>query len=133
MHSQMSLQYTNQSIVFILSLIGAGFLGFSLLLTFKHDKLLHFATFFILTTEFFFIFRMRSIRQVTYLTFLVCTLCGGIGLEFLQHVVNKKRVFDPKDILFNLVGSILGLVLSVVYQSYHRGMHHIATEDIELQ
>ncbi|CAL1183043.1 unnamed protein product [Candida parapsilosis] len=39
--------------VFILSLIGAGFLGFSSSLTFKHDKLLHFATFFILTTEFF--------------------------------------------------------------------------------
>lgn len=122
---------TTNKLVFILSLIGASYLGFSLI-NLTHDKLIHFATFFILTTEFFFIFRTRSLKQLSYLTFVVCSLCGGIGLEFLQHMVNMKRVFDPMDILCNLAGSIFGLSLSIVYQSYGEGIKKTQPVEIEL-
>lgn len=93
---------TTNKLVFILSLIGASYLGFSWSTsptTNSYTLPRFYPHYWIL-----FIFRTRSLKQLSYLTFVVCSLCGGIGLEFLQHMVNMKRVFDPMDILCNLAG-----------------------------
>lgn len=104
--------------MFLLSLLIAGYLGFALI-HLGHDKLLHFVTFFILTVEFYFVFdiRYKSIKILRYITFVICTLCGSVGLEIIQSLVNPKRVFDIYDISSNFVGSLLGLLFSTAFQA----------------
>lgn len=47
------------------------------------------------------------------LAFIVCTVSAAIGSEFLQSIVSSgKRVFDYKDILYNMLGSALGITLA---------------------
>ncbi|KAI5962194.1 uncharacterized protein KGF55_003270 [Candida pseudojiufengensis] len=89
-----------------------------------HDKIVHFITFGILTIEFYFIFdtQYKSLKLIRYLTFTICTIGGGIISEIIQHFVNQKRIFDPIDIVCNVLGSLLGLILSVLYQNYRKGI-----------
>jgi len=100
-----------------LCLISA-YLGFSNLQTPVNDKLLHFLTFFLLTLCFYWILE-ASRRRVVNFTLVICTLAGGIGSEFVQSAVNPARQFDPFDILANLTGSGLALILCTWY---HRRM-----------
>lgn len=106
-----------------MSLCGAAYLGFALI-DIVHDKLLHFVTFCILTVEFYFIFdtQFKSLKVIRYLTFAICTISGSIFLEVLQHLVNENRTFDVYDILSNILGSTLGLVLCVCYLNYKKGI-----------
>ena len=105
--------------VFILSLLLAGYLGFALI-HLPHDKLIHFLTFFILTMEFYFIFdtKNKSLKVLRLVTLVVCTFGASIGLEIVQSLINPARVFDVYDILFNVLGSLLGLGLSSGYQTW---------------
>jgi VanZ family protein len=48
-----------------------------------HDKILHFLTFFILSTVFYWIVEASRTRCIN-MTIVVCTVIGGIGSEFLQ-------------------------------------------------
>ncbi|KAK6463762.1 hypothetical protein DFJ63DRAFT_313068 [Scheffersomyces coipomensis] len=84
-----------------------------------YDKLIHFVTFFVLTTEFYFVFdtKLKSLKTLRYITLSICTIAGGIGSEIIQSLVNPNRIFDPLDIAFNISGSLLSVGLSSWYQS----------------
>ncbi|KAG5991928.1 hypothetical protein E4U52_003201 [Claviceps spartinae] len=49
------------------------------------------------------------------MTLVVCTLCLGVGSEFVQSVLPNDREFDLYDIVANLVGSLAGLGLCSLY------------------
>ena len=47
------------------------------------------------------------------LAFVVCLIGGAVGSEFLQYLVTHgRRSFDPLDILCNVCGGLLGLVVA---------------------
>ncbi|RCK63974.1 Uncharacterized protein C11E3.10 [Candida viswanathii] len=108
-------------ILFVITLIGAGYLGFALI-HLPHDKLIHFTTFCILTIEFYFIFdtHYRSLKVLRGVTLVVCTFGGSVSLEIIQHTVNPSRVFDVYDILANILGSLLGLGISVGFMAWRK-------------
>lgn len=93
--------------VFCATLLFAAYLGFSLM-QLNHDKAIHFTTFFVLTAEFFFIW--QTYRPWKF-TFVVMTLGASILLEYVQNFVNPNRRFDYVDILYNVHGSGLALVI----------------------
>lgn len=98
----------------------------------KHDKLIHFTTFATLTIEFYFVFETKSLRTLRAFTFLICTCGASISLEIIQHVVNPKRIFDIVDIFYNVGGSLIGLVLSVLVQQFRkkrRVVNHVEIEE----
>lgn len=96
-------------------MIAAGYLGFALI-HLVHDKLIHFATFAILTAEFYFIFNTKAVKLLRLITLMICTLGASVLLEMIQHIVNPARVFDVKDIYCNVGGSIVGLLASIFAQ-----------------
>jgi len=106
---------------FAISFLGlclvAAYLGFSQIQVPFNDKFLHFITFFILTVCFYWILDATR-RRVLNFTLGICTLLGGFGSEFIQNVVTNRQ-FDSLDILSNLIGSGLGLLLCTWY---HRRM-----------
>ncbi|TGZ80206.1 VanZ-domain-containing protein, partial [Ascodesmis nigricans] len=105
------------AVSFVLLTLIAAYLGLSSIQVPINDKVLHFITFFLLTLVFYWIIE-TSRRRIVHATLLVCTLFLGIGSEFLQSFTTI-RAFDPFDILANLVGSVLGLLLCT---QYHRRM-----------
>lgn len=107
--------------VFVLSLIGACYLGFALI-HLPYDKLIHFSTFCLLTLEFFFVFdtQYKSLKVLRNITLIICTFGGSVGLEIIQNLVNPKRVFDVYDIVANILGSLLGLGISVGYVTWSK-------------
>lgn len=79
-------------------------------------------------------------RRTLHLTLLVCTLGLGIGSEIVQGFLPNDRLFDPFDIVANVVGS-LGAVGLCGW--YHRrmldrrrksrfGMSEGGNDDVEL-
>lgn len=95
------------------SLLFSAYLGFADI-SIKHDKFTHFITFFILTLMFYWLFETSSTRTIRNLTFFICTLAGGIGSEFVQGLL-PYRTFDAKDIICNVLGSFLALLISMFY------------------
>lgn len=89
----------------------AAYLGFALI-HLPHDKVIHFSTFLILTVEFYFLFDTRNKKILRVITFIVCTCGAGIGLEVVQLMVNPIRIFDFFDIISNVCGSCLGLLIA---------------------
>ncbi|RDW67991.1 hypothetical protein BP5796_07232 [Coleophoma crateriformis] len=79
-----------------------------------NDKVLHFVTFFILTTCFYWILDTTRRRNLN-LTLLICTGFLGVGSEILQGVLPNDRVFDVYDIVANVVGSLSSVALSSWY------------------
>lgn len=114
----MALSICINSIVFLVSTILAGYLGFSLIKV-KHDKFLHFITFFILTIEFYFLFdtNNKSFKTLRLIT-LVCTLVAGVSLEMIQSMINAERAFDINDIFCNIGGSLFALLSVSLYHHY---------------
>ncbi|CDK29326.1 unnamed protein product [Kuraishia capsulata CBS 1993] len=104
----------NSSPGFLLSVIGAAYLGFADISLQSHDKILHFCSFFILTGLFYWIWDSNSIRMLRNMCILVCTVGAGIGSEILQGLL-PYRTFDVYDIVSNVAGSSLALILSEVY------------------
>lgn len=92
-------------------MIAAAYLGFALI-SFRHDKLVHFAVFATLTAEIYFLF---DIHKPWTLTFVLATF-GCFALEYLQSFVNPARMFDAEDILYNFIGSMAALVSCVIFQ-----------------
>ena len=60
-----------------------------------------------------------SRRRLIHLTLLVCTAGIGIGSEIVQGFLPNGRDFDPFDIVANVVGSALALLLC---SWYHKRM-----------
>ncbi|OQO01689.1 hypothetical protein B0A48_12726 [Cryoendolithus antarcticus] len=84
----------------------------------QSDKGLHFLTFFLLTLTFYWILE-TSRRRLINLTLLVCTAGLSIGSEIIQALLPNGRLFDPYDILANVLGSGAALWLCAWY---HRRM-----------
>lgn len=101
-------------------LLLAGYAGLSSLQvdSLVDDKVLHLVTFFILTVVFYWIVDTNRRRTVN-LTLVACTLCLGIGSEFVQEVLPNGRYFDIYDTVANVVGSLAGLGLC---SWYHKRM-----------
>ncbi|KAL2072153.1 hypothetical protein VTL71DRAFT_11496 [Oculimacula yallundae] len=94
----------------------AAYLGLSTLQipSLINDKALHFLTFFILTTVFYWILD-TSRRRTLHLTLVTCTAFLGVGSEFLQEFLPNGREFDFYDIVANVLGSGLAVMLSTWY------------------
>ncbi|KAG6104954.1 hypothetical protein E4U31_001688 [Claviceps sp. LM219 group G6] len=107
---------TNSTGVFLLLLLIAGYAGLSKLQLggLVNDKVVHFITFFILTIVFYWIVDTNR-RRTLNMTLVVCTLCLGVGSEFVQSILPNDREFDLYDIVANLVGSLAGLGLCSLY------------------
>lgn len=125
--------------MFVVSLIGAAYMGFSLVELGTHDKIIHFLTFLILTSEFYFIFNVSThslLRLLRVVTLGVCTIGASVFLELVQNVLNPKRVFDVYDILYNVIGSFTGLLLVSVFDIYRmkkRRRNRVRIVEIELE
>lgn len=106
--------------VFFLLLLLAGYAGLTTLQLsiYINDKLLHALTFFLLTVVFYWILDTNR-RRTLHFTLVVCTLCLGVGSEFLQGFLPNGRDFDFYDIVANLVGSLAALGLC---SWYHKRM-----------
>lgn len=83
-----------------------------------NDKVLHFATFFLLTLVFYWILDTNR-RRTLNLTLTVCTFVLGVGSEFLQGFLPNGREFDFYDIVANVVGSLASIGLC---SWYHKRM-----------
>ncbi|KAG6298092.1 hypothetical protein E4U09_001088 [Claviceps aff. purpurea] len=107
---------TNSTGVFLLLLLIAGYAGLSKLQLggLVNDKVVHLITFFILTIVFYWIVDTNR-RRTLNMTLVVCTLCLGVGSEFVQSILPNDREFDLYDIVANLVGSLAGLGLCSLY------------------
>lgn len=100
---------------FVFLILVAAWLGLSTFhLPEVNDKVLHFVTFFLITTCFYWIID-TSRRRNLHFTLIVCTGFLGIGSELLQGVVPNERIFDVYDIVANIVGSLTALALSAWY------------------
>lgn len=100
-----------------MSLIGAGYLGFALI-HLEYDKVIHFTTFLILTIEFYFIFDTKNKKLIRIITIVICTCGASIGLELIQHLINSQRIFDIFDILYNVCGSSIGLLIACIVHNW---------------
>ncbi|KAK8222006.1 hypothetical protein M8818_000174 [Zalaria obscura] len=106
---------------FVILLLVAGSLGLApnRIPQYKQsDKVLHFVTFFLLTLCFYWILETNR-RRVVHFTLLVCTVGLCIGSEVVQGILPNGRDFDPFDILANVVGSVLALLIC---SWYHKRM-----------
>ncbi|KAK2589856.1 hypothetical protein QQS21_012465 [Conoideocrella luteorostrata] len=102
--------------VFLLLLLIAGYAGLTKLQLglYVNDKALHVLTFFVLTIVFYWIVDTNR-RRTLNMTLVVCTLCLGVGSEFVQSFLPNDRDFDLYDIVANVVGSLSGLGLCSLY------------------
>lgn len=110
--------------VFLLSCVLALYLGLADI-SLPHDKILHFTLFFIMSILFYWIIDSKATHTWIMIVFITCTIMGGIGSEFLQHMISPFRTFDPLDIVANACGSLLGIGLSIVYQKLYPSSKHI--------
>lgn len=72
-----------------------------------NDKVVHFVTFFLLTTCFYWILDTSRRRTLNF-TLLVCTAGLGLGFEIVQGFLPNGREFDFYDIIANITGSLAG-------------------------
>lgn len=102
--------------VFFFLLLLAGYAGLTAihLDLYVNDKFLHLLTFFLLTVIFYWILDTNR-RRTLHFTLVVCTLCLGVGSEFLQAFLPNGRDFDFYDIVANVVGSLGALALCSWY------------------
>jgi VanZ family protein len=104
--------------LFLVLLSGYGGLSSVQVGTIVNDKVLHLVTFFLLTVVFYWILDTNRRRNLNF-TLIACTLCLGVGSEFLQAIIPNGREFDVYDIVANVVGSLAGLGLC---SWYHKRM-----------
>jgi len=102
---------TYPAIAFTVLILASAYLGLapSTLPSYQHsDKLLHFITFFLLTSCFYWMIETNK-RKNLQLTLVVCTAGLGVGSEFAQAFLPNNRDFDIFDIAANIVGSLAGV------------------------
>ncbi|KAI5806267.1 hypothetical protein EDC01DRAFT_141895 [Geopyxis carbonaria] len=123
---------------FLFLCLVAAYLGFSTIHLPVNDKFLHFITFFLLTLCFYWILE-ASRRRVVNFTFGICTVVLGIGSEFVQNLVSTRK-FDVFDILANLVGSALAILLCSWYHNrmlerkrLAKNYQPVASDDVEFE
>ncbi|KAG6011969.1 hypothetical protein E4U43_008019 [Claviceps pusilla] len=106
----------NSTGVFLLLLLIAGYAALSQLdfEQYVNDKAIHVITFFALTVAFYWIVDTNR-RRTLNMTLIVCTLCLGVGSEFVQSILPSNRDFDMYDIVANVVGSLAGVGLCSLY------------------
>ena len=121
-------------LLFIITGILTAYLGFADI-SLPHDKLIHFTMFFIMSFLFYWIIDINSIpnfsNHLRNITFVLCTLIGGIGSEFLQNYLSPTRTFDYYDILTNICGSVSAIILSDIYRYYY-DKNNSEEQDVEL-
>ncbi|KAH6891083.1 hypothetical protein B0T10DRAFT_438764 [Thelonectria olida] len=102
--------------VFMLLLFISAYAGFTpvQLGQYVNDKVLHFVTFFLLTTVFYWVIDTNR-RRTLNMTLIVCTLVLGVGSEFVQSFLPNDREFDLYDIVANVIGSLFGIALCTWY------------------
>jgi len=86
------------------------------------DKYVHFGMFFLLTAlfsyPFFFLETEQSIIKAWFYRVSVYVIAYGILMEFVQKFLANGRSFDYTDIVFDALGSVVGLLLvSRVYNN----------------
>ncbi|KAG0683071.1 hypothetical protein C6P40_000453 [Pichia californica] len=108
----------NVLLIFILLSVLAVYLGFADI-SLPHDKYIHFIMFFIMSFLFYWILDSKYTWTIRNLTFLICTIIGGIGSEYLQHYISPFRTFDYYDIIVNVLGSISAIIISDIYRYFY--------------
>ncbi|KAK9447962.1 uncharacterized protein V1518DRAFT_419326 [Limtongia smithiae] len=98
---------------FVTIAVIAAYLAFTPSVALPHDKPLHFVFFFLLTTTFYWVVDTTR-RRLINATIVICILIGGIGSEFAQALV-PTREFDAYDIVANVAGASIALVISALY------------------
>ncbi|KAI9822492.1 MAG: hypothetical protein M1827_000211 [Pycnora praestabilis] len=100
---------------FVFLLVVSAYLGLtSIQILYVNDKALHFVTFFVLTTCFYWILDTSRRRNLNF-ALIACTGILGVGSEIVQGFIPNDRVFDPYDILANVVGSLAAIGLCSLY------------------
>ncbi|KAI9677776.1 MAG: hypothetical protein M1829_002548 [Trizodia sp. TS-e1964] len=104
---------------FFFLLLVFGYLGLSKIHTeLVNDKFLHFVTFLVLTTCFYWILDTSRRRNLN-ISLAVCTGFLGVGSELLQALLPNERIFDSFDIVANVAGSLCAIGIC---SWYHKGM-----------
>ncbi|CCE64792.1 hypothetical protein TPHA_0I02910 [Tetrapisispora phaffii CBS 4417] len=113
-------------------------------ITSDHDKVAHFTVFLLESYLFVKCFEMKiiatlkwkkftsrakdqeSLRDITYSTiminkyqvgFVFCSIGVSVGSEFMQFILSRgRRSFDPMDMGFNFMGSLLGLSIAFLQE-----------------
>ncbi|KAF8894091.1 hypothetical protein BD779DRAFT_1505213 [Infundibulicybe gibba] len=109
-----------------------GFTNFSRSLP-LNDKLLHFLCFCLATGVFYFIIDVEEdARRIWFwrhsgliFTGFVCFFCGGIVSEIVQSLLPYKE-FQFGDVIANILGSSVGLVIAYHLERYYRRRREIA-------
>lgn len=114
--------------MFCITLVVAAYLGFGQV-HIKHDKAVHFLTFFTLTVELWFLWDRLSLRFIAYLVMLLI----AVVLEFVQNTVNPSRIFDVQDIYANIAGLIMAFVGCMLLQQLKRKDRRKRRTAIELE
>ncbi|ORX53132.1 hypothetical protein DM01DRAFT_1383751 [Hesseltinella vesiculosa] len=98
-------------VVIFFLLILMGILGFAPIHVHEHvnDKVLHFMTFCILSVCLYYVWNLSFQRNLLLATSIMLVM--SIGSEFIQDLL-PYRTFDVWDIVANLLGSGLGLILA---------------------
>ncbi|PFH53861.1 hypothetical protein AMATHDRAFT_136769 [Amanita thiersii Skay4041] len=113
-------------IMTILALLG--FTNFARALPIN-DKILHFLCFAFATGVFYFIIDVEEeARRVwfwrhlaTTVTTVICFFCGGILSEVVQSFLPPQyKEFDIGDVIANLLGSLIGILVAVQIDRYYR-------------
>lgn len=82
------------------------------------DKYVHFAMFFMLTTLFCYplIYRGTNVSTRIWINKVaVYVILYGIVMEFVQKYFVSQRSFDLIDIVFDSLGSMVGLIAAKIY------------------
>ena len=80
---------------------------------FEIDKLFHFTIYLVFVTLWGFVF---SIKNLSLIRLLLLSIIFGITLEFLQDLLPFGRYFDFYDILANMAGVIIGIIILHFYK-----------------
>lgn len=109
------------------------YLGFANI-SLPNDKIIHFIMFFIMSFLFYWIIDSIKYNNLNkFSTFIICTLIGGIGSEYLQHFISPFRTFDYADILVNVLGSSSAIAISEIYQYLKRRKQSSDNEEDQIE
>ncbi|PDH51146.1 MAG: hypothetical protein CND00_03640 [Cryomorphaceae bacterium MED-G14] len=80
---------------------------------FEIDKLIHFIIYLIFVISWGFVFNIKNLSLIRLLLF---SIIFGITLEFLQDLLPFGRYFNFYDILANMAGVIIGIIILHFYK-----------------
>jgi VanZ family protein len=81
--------------------------------------------FFLMSLLFYWILDSKKYTWIIRIsTFVICTIIGGIGSEYIQHLISPFRTFDHYDILANVSGSLFAIIISEIYRYFYIGKQY---------